>query len=180
MTEFEQHDCLWSDRLQDLLDDELLTQDRAVTESHLAICGRCRAQYAYLKRIDAALNANIDSPSLDHTFDRQLFARIESNDAQAREKARRRLERELAENLEQLSRSWKRTLAFIVSGALAGIALAVSCVAWANAAGFAHRFADAAAETAGLQTASIHIVITIAMVGGIGAIVARWLATHGD
>ena len=180
MTEFEQHDCVWNDRLQDLLDRELTAAERAATESHLASCGRCRAQYAHLKGIDAQLAAASDSLSLDHTFDRQLFPRIESNDAQARDRTRRRLEREHREDLAKLSRGWKRTLAFVIGGALAGIALAFSCVAWASSAGLTQRFASAAADSAGLQSDPVRMLMTVAIVGGIGAIVARWLATHAE
>jgi anti-sigma factor RsiW len=180
MSEFDQHDAVWNDRLQDLLDQESGATERAVTEAHLASCGRCRAQYAYLKRIDAELSLGIGSSALDHTFDRQLFARIESNDAQAREKARRRLQRELEDNLEQLSRGWKRTVVFIAGGALAGVALAFSCVAWASSATLTHRLAGAVAETAGFQIEPVQLLISVLLVGGIGAILGRWFAAHAE
>jgi anti-sigma factor RsiW len=181
MTEFHRHDDTWNDRLQDLLDGEISATDRVATESHLAGCVRCRAQYAQLKRLDAHLVTKLDLPALDSAFDRQLFARIESLDANARERARRRIERELEENLEHLSRGWRRTLTFLLGGAIAGIALAFAFITWIDAAGLTNRLIDAAAAgTASFQTSTLHLAITVAIVGVIGAVVSKWLASTAE
>jgi anti-sigma factor RsiW len=178
MTEFDRHDETWNDRLQDLLDGEISASERVTTESHIATCGRCRAQFSQLKRLDAKLATRLDVPPLDNSFDRQLFARIESLDANARERARRRLERELQENLEHLSRGWRRTLAFVLGGTIAGIALAFAFIAWVDAAGLTDRMVGAAAAgTSSLQTSTLHVAVTVAIVAAIGAGVARWLAS---
>jgi anti-sigma factor RsiW len=182
MTEFDRHDDTWNDRPQDLLDGEIGAPERVTIESHIATCGRCRAQIAQLKRLDARLAAKLDLLPLDSTFDRQLFARIESLDANARERARRRLERELQENLEHLSHSWRRTLAFVLSGTIAGIALIFACIAWVDAAGLTNRVvgAAAAAGPSSFQASTLHVAVTAAIVAAIGAGVSRWLASISE
>jgi anti-sigma factor RsiW len=178
-TQFERHDVAWNDRLQDLLDAEISASERTTTESHIATCGRCRMQYAHLKRLDAKLAAKLAVAPLDNTFDRQLFARIESLDANARERARRRLERELQENLNQLSRGWHRTLAFVVGGAIAGIALAFAVISWIDAAGLTNRLVDAAAAASGsLQASTLHAALTVSIVAAMGTGLSKWLASN--
>jgi anti-sigma factor RsiW len=181
MTELHRHDDTWNDRLQDLLDGEISASDRATTESHLASCARCRAQYAQLKRVDADLITKLELPTLDSAFDRQLFARIESLDANARDRARRRLERELHENLEHLSRGWRRTLTFLLGGTVAGIALAFAFITWINAVGLTNRLIEAAAAgTAVANSGTLHLAVTLAIVAAIGIGVSKWLASLAE
>lgn len=180
MNEFEQHDSTWSDRLQDLLDGDVGPSERAAIESHVATCARCRSQYAQLKRLDAKLVAKLDAPRLDATFDHQVFARIAALDARASELARRQADRELQENLRLLARNWRRGLAFVLGGAIAGIALAFAFAAWVDAAGMSERLLGAA-DGFGLGHVDGMRTLMIAAIGAsIGGAISRWLATALD
>jgi anti-sigma factor RsiW len=177
MNEFEQHESTWNDRLQDLLDGDVGSGERAEIESHLASCARCRAQYAQLKRLDAKLTAKLDAPMLDASFERQVLARIAALDAHAREHARVQADRELQENLRSLSRSWRRVLAFLIGGAIAGIALAFALTTWADAAGMSEKLLGAASGLGLGHADSLHALM-IALVGAcIGGGISKWLAT---
>lgn len=176
MNPFEQHDASWHDRLQDLLDGDLQSHDRATIESHLATCARCRAHYSRLKRLDAKLSTRLGSIGLEASFEHQIFARIDALDARARERARRQADRELRENLQALTRSWRRGMAFLIGGAIAGIALALALMSWANAAGIWDKVLVAAVEFGGNDSEAIRTVL-IALIGaGIGGGISRWLA----
>lgn len=180
MNEFAQHDSTWNDRLQDLLDGDIAPSERAAIESHLVTCGRCRSQHAQLKRLDAQLAARIVAPELDASFDRQVFARIEALDARSREQARRQADQELQENLHSLARSWRRGLAFLIGGAIAGIALAFAFTAWADAAGMSAKLLGAASGL-GLEHADGFRTLMIAMIGaGIGGGISKLLAATFD
>ncbi len=177
MNEFEHHDSVWNDRLQDLLDGDVGPGERAGVESHIASCARCRAEYAQLKRLDAQLTTKLDAPVLDASFDRLIFARLAALDAQAREQARRQADRELQQNLHSLSRSWRRVLALLIGGATAGIALAFALAAWADAAGISEKILGAAGGLGLAHADSLHTVM-IAIVGaGIGGGISKWLST---
>lgn len=180
MNEFAQHDSTWNDRLQDLLDGDVGSSERAAIESHVAGCARCRSQYAQLKRLDAKLSARIDAPMLDASFDRQVFARIEALDARARDQARRQADHELQENLRSLARTWRRGLAFLVGGAIAGVALAFAFTAWADAAGMSTKLIGAV-NGIGLEDADWLRAVAIAAVGAaIGGGISKLLSVALD
>jgi anti-sigma factor RsiW len=181
MSDIEQHDREWNDRLQDLLDGDAAGVDRATFESHVAGCTRCRTQFTKLKRLDSSLRSKIERPFVGATFDQQVFARINAMDEQARDKTRRRMERELQDNLQILAAGWRRGLLSVIGGAIAGVALALAFLAWANDAGLAHAVADAASSGMGTGYAGLaHTVATILFGAAIGAGVSRLLtATVG-
>jgi anti-sigma factor RsiW len=176
MNEFEQHDSVWNDRLQDLLDGDVSAGERAAIESHLATCARCRSHHAQLKRLDANLTTQLAAPALDASFDCQVFARIEALDARARAQAQRQAERELQENLRLLARAWRRGLAFVLGGAVAGVALAFAIATWADAAGMPEKLLGFATGF-GLENTDGLSAVVLAMLGaGIG--VSGWLAAQ--
>ena len=175
MSDIEQHDLEWNDRLQDLLDGDVAGSERAALESHVAGCARCRAQFAKLKKLDGLLRAKIDSPAPNASFDQQVFARINAFDAHARERARRRIDRELKDNLEMLSRGWRRGLISTLAGAVAGLAVAFALIAWANQSGAASAAITAASHGIGSDAGLAHTLVTILIGAGIGAVVSRWL-----
>ena len=177
MNEFEHHDSTWNDRLQDLLDGDVGPGERAGIESHIASCARCRAQYAQLKRLDARLTTKLDAPTLDASFDRQVFARIAALDARARDQARRQADHELQENLRSLSRGWRRVIAYLIGGAIAGIAVAFALAAWADAAGISAKLLGAVSGV-GLEHADSLHTLAIAIAGAaIGGSISKWLAS---
>ena len=181
MSDIEQHDREWNDRLQDLLDGDLSGTERASIESHVAGCTRCRTQFSKLKRLDVFLRSKVERPFVGVAFDQQVFARINAMNDQARDKVRQRMERELQENLRTLSAGWRRGLLSVIGGAIAGIALALAFLAWANDAGLARAFADAASTGIGSGYAGLaHTVATLLFGAAIGAGVSRLLtATVG-
>jgi anti-sigma factor RsiW len=175
MSDIEQHDLEWNDQLQDLLDGDVTGGERAALETHVAGCARCRAQFAKLKKLDALLHAKIDAPAPSASFDQQVFARINAFDTHARERARRRIDRELKDNLEMLSRGWRRGLISTLAGAVAGLAVAVALITWADQSGAANAAISAVGNGFGNDTNFIHTVVTMLIGAGIGAIVSRWL-----
>lgn len=180
MNDIEQHDSSWNDRLQDLLDGDVDASDRSAIESHLSTCKRCRAQYAQLKRLDTALAQNLDAPQLDASFDRQVFARIEALDTRERELARRHADRELEQNLTMLARHWRRGLAYLIGGAIAGIALAFAFMAWADAAGVADKLLGLSNGIGAEHADSLRTLLTVLMGAAVGGGVSRWLANTMD
>jgi anti-sigma factor RsiW len=180
MNEFEQHDSTWNDRLQDLLDGDVDASERAAVESHLAACAHCRTQYAHFKRLDSALAAGLAVPELGASFDHQVLARIDAMDAQARDQARRQADREFQQSLQALARSWRRGLAFVLGGSVAGIALAFAFTAWADAADVAERLLGITGRIAFVPTDTLHTLVTALIGAGIGAGISKWLAATLD
>jgi anti-sigma factor RsiW len=180
MSEIEQHDLEWNDRLQDLLDGDVAGPDRAVLETHVAGCARCRAQFAKLKKMDALLHARIDEPVLSPAFDQQVYARINALDTQARDRARRRIDRELQENLELLSQGRRRGLLSMLGGAVAGVALAFALITWADQTGIANAVVGAASRVGAGQPGVLHTLVTIVIGATIGAAVSRWLISTSE
>jgi anti-sigma factor RsiW len=181
MSDIEQHDREWNDRLQDLLDGDVASGERHGFEAHVAGCTRCRAQFSKLKRLDSLLRSKMERPVVSGGFDQQVFARIAAMDDLARDKVRRRMERELQENLQTLAAGWRRGLLSVIGGAIAGVALALAFLAWANDAGLARSVADAASTGIGSGYAGLaHTFATIVFGAAIGAGVSRLLtATVG-
>jgi anti-sigma factor RsiW len=175
MSDIEQHDLEWNDQLQDLLDGDVTGAERAALESHVAGCARCRAQFAKLKKLDALLRAKIDAPTPGPSFDQQVFARINAFDTHAREKARRRIDRELKDNLELLSRGWRRGMISALAGAIAGLAVAVALLTWADQSGATTAAISAASTGFGSDANFMHVAVTLLIGAGLGAAVSRWL-----
>jgi anti-sigma factor RsiW len=181
MSEIEQHDAEWNDRLQDLLDGSVATAERVRFESHVANCARCRAEFSKLKKLDAQLRSKLDAPNLSAQFDQQIYARIKALDAQSSEKARRRIDRELEENRAALSRDWRRALLSMASGAIAGVAVIIALITWSNQTGFTDLVIGAASDEVGIQHSGALRVLVTALIGAtIGAMVSRWLTTTID
>ncbi|HEY8539896.1 MAG TPA: zf-HC2 domain-containing protein [Steroidobacteraceae bacterium] len=176
MDELEQHDCAWNDRLQDLLDADVRSTERAEIESHIATCPRCRLQYAKLKRLDAKLSAQIGAPRLDAAFDRQVFAKINALDARRREHAQRQAERELTENLQALARARRWGVVCLVSGVVAAVATIYAIMTWSenvDAAGQLFSFVTAIGLP---QAGSLHTFFSFLIAAAIGGGVAKWIA----
>jgi anti-sigma factor RsiW len=177
MSEIEQHDLEWNDRLQDLLDGDVEGPDRATLEAHVASCARCRAQFAKLKKLDALLHARIDEPHLSPSFDQQVYARINALDTRARDRARRRIDRELQENLETLAQFRRRGLLSMLGGAVAGVALAFALITWADQTGITNAVVGAASRAGAGQPGILHTLLTIVIGATIGAAVSRLLVS---
>lgn len=175
MNEFEQHDTSWDDRLQDLLDGDLDLSERAGVESHINTCPRCRRRHTQLKRLDVQLTSKLPSLHLDAAFDRQIFARIDALEGLGRDRARRRVELELQQNLAALSRDWRRRVSLLIGGAIGGIGIALALMGWAEMSGITERLLTTlnglAVEPASLRTGMA--VFTGALAG---AGISGWLA----
>lgn len=171
------HSAEWDGRLQDWLDGELNTTDAAVFEAHLAGCGECQQTIEALERLDEALVEATPPLALDQGFDERLFARIDAIDETKRAEARRRLEQEWQQELRALSRNWKRTLAFVIPGVIAGIALAFGILAWLDSSGITSNLvAQGSAELGGGSTDLLRMGLTGLIGAGLGMAVAPWLA----
>ncbi|MGH8176448.1 MAG: anti-sigma factor family protein [Steroidobacter sp.] len=174
MTPEQEHTFLWNDRLQDWLDADIDPADGASFESHLADCDLCQQRLAEFEQLDRSLRSAAPPIALDESFDRRLFAQIETIDDAQRAAARQRVEQELHENLRALSRSWRRTLAFVVPGVVAGIALAFALAGFISTE-VTHEIVAGADSLAG-SSDMVNVVLTTLLGATIGAGVARWLA----
>lgn len=171
------HSEEWDGRLQDWLDGELNTAESAVFEAHLAGCGECQQTVEALEKLDAGLVAATPPMELNAAFDQRLFEQIEAIDDSKRAEARRRLEREWQEQMHVLSRNWKRTLAFVIPGVIAGIALAFAVMAWLDSSGVTSNLvAQGSAELGSGSTDMLRMGITGLVGAALGMAVAPWLA----
>jgi anti-sigma factor RsiW len=185
------HDERWSDRLLDWVDGDRDPADAAQFEAHRAGCTSCQERLRELAELDASLRAALPSVSLDAAFDEGIFARIDAMDENQRVAARRRAEQEFRENLQSLSRDWKRTLGFVIPGVVAGIALAFALTGWFGDTGVTQAVVAESSQgfmrIDGLRDvlggdigAMVRMVLTATLGAGIGLIVARWLAASAE
>jgi anti-sigma factor RsiW len=171
------HDQKWSDLLHDWLDDALEPAERETFASHLAQCERCSDALDELTELDGQLRDALQPLQLDAAFDARLFARVDSESAASRLAARERAKADIERELQALTRGWRRTLATVVPGIAAGIALAFAGMGYFDAAGWTSELAGTATTAFGAQGASvIKTVLTSAIGAGIGYTIARWLA----
>jgi anti-sigma factor RsiW len=182
LTNEQQHQFDWNDRLQDWLDGDLSSTDAAAVEAHLAQCPLCPAQIEAFTALDTALSHASPHVSLAQSFDERLFAQIDAIDESKRAQARARLEQELQQNLSELSRGWRRALAFMIPGVVAGIALAFALTTWMDDTGLARTLAlQGAGQLGGGHSADlIQLALTTLVGTGLGLVVARWLASVAD
>jgi anti-sigma factor RsiW len=167
----------WDGRLQDWLDGELSSADTAVFEAHLAGCGECQQTVEALENLDTALVAATPPMELDQAFDQRLFAEIGAIDESKRAEARRQLELEWQQQMQDLSRNWKRTLAILIPGVIAGIAFAFAVMAWLDSSGVTSNLvAQGSAELGGGSTDLLRMGITGFIGAALGMAVAPWLA----
>ena len=172
-----QHSPEWDDRLQDWLDGELDAAASAAFEAHLNGCAECQQTFETFEQLDTALAAVSPSLELDSAFDARLFARIDAIDDSKRAEARRRLEQEWQQQLHALSRNWRRTLAFVIPGVVAGVALAFVLTGWFDSSGLTNSLvAEGAAELGSGSTDFLRIGVTTMIGAALGALVAPWLA----
>jgi len=170
------HSEEWDARLQDWLDGELNTADNALFEAHLAGCGTCQQSLEALERLDEALVEASPPLQLDQAFDQGLFAQIEAIDDNKRAEARRLAEQEWQQQLQTLSRNWKRTLAFVIPGVIAGIALAFAVTAWLDSSGITNNLIAQGTAELGGSSDMIRVGITALIGTSLGLLVAPWLA----
>lgn len=176
-THDQQHQLEWNDRLQDWLDGALGSADAAAVDAHLAQCQLCSAQIEALVQLDRTLLRAAPRISLDDSFDQRLFAQVDTIDESKRALARQRLEQELQQNLRELSRGWRRALAFMIPGVIAGIALAFALTTWLDDTGLTRTLALQGAGPLGGQSSDvIQLALTTLLGAGLGVVVARWLA----
>lgn len=176
MNKLDEHDLEWSERLQDWLDGELAPSEQAEFDAHLASCEHCRAQLEALQSLDAALRTAAPPVALDSSFDANLFSQIDAIDEAQRAAARQRLQAELQSELQTLASNWRRTLATIIPGVIAGIALAFGLASYFETADWVRALADQSAGEIGRSNALfVHALLTSGIGGAIGYTVARWM-----
>lgn len=176
-----EHLLEWNDRLQDWLDGDVGDQEAATLGTHLAQCPLCSARLEELTELDRSLQAAAPRLSLDAAFDERLLAQIDSIDESKRAEARRRIEQELQQNLRELSRGWRRALAFVIPGVIAGIALAFALTAWMDDTGLTRTLAiEGAGQLGSGSSEQIQLALTTLLGAGLGLVVARWLAGVTD
>lgn len=175
------HSQEWDGRLQDWLDGELNAAESAVFEAHLSSCGECQQTVEALENLDEALVEATPRMELNQAFDQRLFAQIEAFDESKRVEARRRLEEEWQQQLSALSRNWKRTLAIVIPGVIAGIAFAFAVLAWLDSTGITNNLvAQGSAELGSGATDLLRVGLTCFIGAGLGMAVAPWLARLAD
>lgn len=175
------HSQEWNDRLQDWLDGELNSGDTAAFEAHLKACAECQQSVEELEDLDAALVAASPPLHLDAAFDAQLFANIGAIDESQRAEARRRIEQEWQQQMQALSRNWRRTLAFVIPGVVAGIAIAFAAAGWLDSSGVTDSLvAQGAAELGGRSVDFLRIGVASVVGAALGMLVAPWLARLAD
>lgn len=171
----------WDDALQDWLDGELNDAANATFEAHLAGCGLCQRNLPEFEELDEALIEAAPPLELNAAFDQNLFARIDAIDENKRVEARRRLELEWQQQMQSLSRNWRRTLAFVIPGIIGGIVLAVALMSWLDSSGITNNLvAQGAAEFGGGSVDYLRLGITALVGGAFGMVVAPWLARLAD
>ena len=171
----------WDDALQDWLDGELNDAESAAFEAHLAACGLCQRSLPEFEELDEALVESAPQLKLDANFDHALFAQIDAIDESRRLEARRRLEQEWQQQMQSLSRNWRRTLAFVIPGIIGGIVLAVALMSWLDSSGITSNLvAQGAAELGGRSIDYLRLGITAVVGGALGMVVAPWLARLAD
>lgn len=180
-----QHALEWNDRLQDWLDGDLENTEAAVLVAHLAECTQCQQRLADFEHLENVLQAQAPRLSLDEAFDARLFAQIDAIDETQRAAARQKVEQELQNNLRELTRSWRRTLAFIVPGIIGGIALAFALMGYFDASGLTGKVVAEGTSELGSQLGSqgatlIHAVFIAVTGATIGGVMAGWLAKAAD
>ena len=173
-----EHHLEWNDRLQDWLDGDVDAAESALVERHLADCAICQERLADFEQLDAALREAAPRIALDDAFDRRIFAQTEVADEAQRSQARERANQELQQNLRALSRGWRRTLAFIVPGIVAGVAIAFGLASWLDDAGLTREIIAQAPSALGQEGPTLmHWYLTALLGATLGMIVARWLAS---
>ncbi|HLS80926.1 MAG TPA: zf-HC2 domain-containing protein [Steroidobacter sp.] len=178
MTPEQQHALQYNDQLQDWLDGDVDPAEAAGLEAHLADCVLCQEQLARFESLDESLRAAVAPATLDHSFDERLFAQIDSIDEQQRAAARARIEQEMQESMLALSRSWRRMLAFVAPGVIAGVALAFALAGYFFSADFSTQMTQELIEGAGAggSFGVVHLLLTTLLGAGVGGGVASWLA----
>lgn len=175
--ELPEHHLEWNDRLQDWLDGELDAAEAPEFEAHLADCDLCQERLGDFEQLEAQLRQAAPTLALDTCFDARIFSQIESVDEARRAAARQRLEQELQSNLHKLSQSWRRTLAFVIPGIAAGIALAFALTSYFDSSGLTGRLVAEGATGLGAGSANwVHAMLTTALGASIGGLMAGWMA----
>ena len=173
-----EHELAWNDRLQDWLDGDLDAAAAATLQAHLADCAMCRARADELQALDESLQVASPRLALDDAFDAKLLAQIEAIDDSKRATQRQRLEQELQQNLQALRRGWRRALLFIVPGVIGGVALAFALAWWLNDAGLMHTLiVQSAAEFGSNNSSQVQLILMTLLGAGLGGTLARWLAS---
>jgi anti-sigma factor RsiW len=172
------HDLQWNDRLQDWLDGDLPTAETAMFETHLADCGSCQSLLADLRQLDASLQTAAPRLELDSSFDARLFEQIDAIDETQRTRARAQAEQEFQANLRNLTRGWRRAVAFVIPGIIGGVALAFALLSWFDGSGVTSTVvAQSASELGTFGANYTHAILTTVVGAGIGIGLARWLST---
>lgn len=180
ITPREEHALAWSDRLQDWLDGDVEAGERAAVESHVQTCEQCSALLAELRKVDEALRSAAPPIALDERFDARLFAQIDAIGESQRAAARQRIEQELQQQLTALARSWKRTLLFVIPGVIGGVALAFTIAGYFMSAEIAQPIVATAGDLTRTSTDVVQTLLTAMLGAGVGAGVARWLASVAE
>ena len=173
------HQLDWNDRLQDWLDGDF-SESGAEVEQHLMTCEICQTQLAAMQALDTSLVSELPKAQLDASFDARVFEQIDKMDEARRAAARQLAEEERRRNLDALSRSWRRSLAFVLPGILGGIALAFALAGYLDASELTAKLAEQGASELGGNANVIHYLLTAVLGAAFGGVMARWLSSAGE
>jgi len=177
----EAHLLDWNDRLQEWLDGELSETERRVVDAHLATCAMCPEQLELLRELDGTLAVAAPRLQLDAAFDTRLMREIDAIDDQQRIRMRQRLEQERQAQLRSLSRHWRRSLAFVIPGVVAAMALIFALIGSLDHSDISRNLLiQGSGEFARHSALYVQALIIAVIGGGIGLTVARWLSSAAD
>jgi anti-sigma factor RsiW len=173
-----EHLLEWNDRLQDWLDGDLDERNAAALQAHLGECPHCQRFAEQLRGMDQALHDASPPLALDATFDARVFSQIETFDESKRAAARKRIEQELQQNLQALSRRWRRTLMMLIPGVVAGIAIAFALTTWLGQSELTRQLVMESATGLGWDTSGVvQAAVTTLFGAGLGLLLARWFSS---
>lgn len=174
------HEAEWAQRLEEWRDGIASAAEAATIESHLPNCDECREYLAALDGIDAALSGSLVAPALSSEFDRNLWSRIGAADEIQRALAKQRAQNDMQQSLAALDRRWRRKLALIIPGVLAGIVLAFWVAYLLSSSWLAPMFTLAHQQLGPAMGLLVQTLIT-SLVGGVaGFLITQWVAPASD
>jgi anti-sigma factor RsiW len=184
MTTSSEHRLEWNDRLLDWLDGDVDAGEQALIEAHLGECGICQAQLDEFRQLDGALRTTAPPMSLDASFDQRLYEQIGAFDAAGEERrraqARERIEQELQQNLNALSRGWRRALGLVIPAVIASVSIAFMLSLWLDDSGVTQQLVAHAPGGLAQNSTLIHWGIIALLGTSLGLVVSRWLASVVD
>jgi anti-sigma factor RsiW len=175
------HGADWGQRLEEWRDGLASGADATAIETHVASCDECQDYLEALEQIDAALSSTLHISALSADFDLQLWSRIGSSDDIQRTLAKQRAQEQMQQELAALTRNWRRRVALMIPGLLAGIAIAFWFASLVNGSDAMTTFATLLQQKLGVSTGQLVQSIVTGLLGGaVGMAMSQWIVPTSD